>query len=361
MDADRILIVDDDPELLTLLRTGLSKSGYLVDVESTGDAGYERLKTGSYCACLLDIKLSGLNGLEVLTKARKDHDMLTPVIMMTGGTDAGIVVDLMRLGAEDYLQKPFRMEEVRQSVQRACSIRKIQVENLKQRRFLEHEFEKKTEHIRRSYYDVVQAFASSIELRDPNTGGHTRRVSELSVLFASGMGFQGEKLDEFRIGGLLHDIGKIGIRDSVLQKPGRLTEDEFEEMRRHPLIGEQIVTRIGTMRPMVPYILSHHERYDGKGYPHGLSGTSIPVEGRIVALADAFDAMVSDRVYRRRKRIEEAYDEVVANSGTQFDPDVVEVFRDLWDHSILQNVRTVGVMCPAERMRTDSEAIFAGG
>ncbi|MBI5649770.1 MAG: GAF domain-containing protein [Chloroflexi bacterium] len=178
--------------------------------------------------------------------------------------------------------------------------------------------------LKKSFTDTVRIIANAVEARDPYTAGHTNRVTHVALETAKELGWSREQIETLEVGALLHDVGKIGVRDLVLQKPGLLTEDEYAEMKRHPIVGAQMLEGVGALRPMLPYILYHQERYDGKGYPFGLAGKEIPTEGRLLAVVDTFDAMTSDRPYRKGLAIETAIAEIKRNRGTQFDPDVVD-------------------------------------
>ena len=177
-------------------------------------------------------------------------------------------------------------------------------------------------------------------MRDPWTGDHIKKVSEISYLIGKEMGFDQEKLEEIKIGGLLHDIGKIGIADNILIKAGKLTPEEYSEIKTHPVKGYEILKDIESVSQFIPYVLEHHEKFDGTGYPRNLKGEEIRVEGRILSLADALDAMTSDRVYKKRITIEQAYSEIMRCSGTQFDPKIVGVFKTLWDKNMIQGLIT---------------------
>jgi putative nucleotidyltransferase with HDIG domain len=178
--------------------------------------------------------------------------------------------------------------------------------------------------LRRSFADTVRVIANAVEARDVNTAGHTIRVTQIALEIARELGWSQEQLEILEIGALLHDIGKIGMPDGILHKPAYLTEEEYRQMKQHPIVGAQMLTGVDALRPMLPYILYHQERYDGKGYPFGLTGEEIPIEGRLLAVADTFDAMTSDRPYRNGLDIEAALAEIVEYSGTQFDPTVVD-------------------------------------
>lgn len=182
------------------------------------------------------------------------------------------------------------------------------------------------------------ALAKAIEKRDRYTAGHTDRVTEYAVLTAKQLNWSKERLTVLELAGHLHDVGKIGVPDAILNKPGKLTVEEFEMMKSHPEIGEQIIRGIDFLDSLVPYVLYHHERYDGKGYPKGLRGEAIPIEGRLLAVSDTFDAMTSSRPYRRELDPERAIDEIRRCSGTQFDPKIVEVFLEIWRAGLLDPI-----------------------
>jgi putative nucleotidyltransferase with HDIG domain len=203
----------------------------------------------------------------------------------------------------------------------------------------EYQSEKqRAEELNRVLMDSVGVLGNAIEARDAYTRGHTERVTRLALAIAMRLGWSDERLEQCRMGGLLHDVGKIGVPDAILQKPGRLTNEEYDIMKRHPRIGAQILAPITTLSFVVPYVLCHHERWDGKGYPDGLQGHAIPLEGRVLAIADAFDAMTSDRAYRKGMDRETAVAEVLKCSGSQFDPELVELFYDLYKEGVISEV-----------------------
>jgi putative nucleotidyltransferase with HDIG domain len=181
-------------------------------------------------------------------------------------------------------------------------------------------------HLKRAFTDTVRVIANAVEARDPYTAGHTERVTQIALETARELGWTREQQEILEFGGLLHDIGKVGVADAILRKPGRLTDDEYREMKQHPIIGARMLEGVGVLRPVLPYVLYHQERYDGKGYPFGLAGTEIPIEGRMLAVVDTFDAMTSNRPYRKALSVEESVAEIVRNRGTQFDPEVVDAF-----------------------------------
>lgn len=185
---------------------------------------------------------------------------------------------------------------------------------------------------------TVGALANSIEARDPYTRGHTDRVARVTLAMCTHLGWDEQQMQIAQMGSLLHDIGKIGVPDAILRKPGRLDAEEYAQMRRHPQIGVQVLQGIEALAPAIPFVIAHHERWDGTGYPEGLAGGSIPLEGRILAIADSFDAMTSLRAYRTPLSLEAAAEEIKACAGTQFDPKLVSVFLGLFEDGIIQQV-----------------------
>lgn len=183
------------------------------------------------------------------------------------------------------------------------------------------------EDLKKSYFDTIRAVANSVEARDAYTRGHSNRVAEISKIIAAEMGWGRRDLEMIDWGGVLHDLGKVGISDSILNKPGKLTDEEFAIMKSHPSIGAQIIGGIAFLEPLMPYIAQHHERYDGRGYPAGFKGEEIAIQGRLLAIADTYDAMTSDRPYRKGLAAQIAYDEILKCTGTQFDPVLVRAFE----------------------------------
>lgn len=178
--------------------------------------------------------------------------------------------------------------------------------------------------LKSSFTDTVRVIANAVEARDPYTSGHAERVTRVAINIARELGWAAQQIEMLEIGALLHDIGKIGVSDDILRKPAPLTHDEYAEMQKHPMLGAKMLEQVAILRPVLPYVLYHQERYDGAGYPFGLAGKQIPIEGRILAVVDTLDAMTSDRPYRRARTIEQAVEEIVRNRGTQFDPDIVD-------------------------------------
>jgi len=334
-----ILVVDDEPAIRELLFEGLKDQGYDCDVATNGREALDRLKRGQFSLVLSDIDMPAMDGVKLLQNVKEAHPDIE-VVMITGVVDVEVALRAMRMGANDYLTKPFNLEEVRLTVEKALEKRRLVIENREYQRDLEAKVAERTvelvlkrreiealyEKLQTSYETTLEALAAALDTRDTETQGHSMRVSEYTVVIARRMGVKDPELTDIRRGALLHDVGKIGIPDAVLRKPGKLAPEEWEEMKRHPEIGYRILSGIKFLEASLPLVISHQERFDGSGYPRGLRGEEIPLGARVFAVVDTLDAMTSDRPYRRALRYEDAREEIIRNSGVQFDPRVVEVF-----------------------------------
>lgn len=333
-----ILIADDDPNFRHLITHYLSKDGYSFQEVIDGQTAYDELCRDIYDVCILDINMPIKSGLNTLKKIKEQGTVSTYIIIMTGYDDNLTIINAMRMGADDYILKPFNLDELKLAITRGIKTRNIKLENIKYKNHLETEIQKQTAKLQKAYLDIVNAFANTIELRDPYTGGHSKRVSEIAYVIGEEINFNNLELERLKIGGLLHDIGKIGISDNILKKPAKLNAEEFNEIKRHPQQGYDIVKSITSIKEILPCIISHHEKYDGTGYPNGLKRTKIPIEGRILGVADAFEAMTSHRPYRRALAWKQAYNEIIKYSGSQFDPEIVKLFKKLWKKHKIQDI-----------------------
>ncbi len=293
----------------------------------SGIEGMELLaRLGSVPLVITDVHMPGMDGLEFLRELRLRHPD-TAVIMLTAVADVRDAVMCLQMGAMDYMAKPVVIDEVRARVSQALERRKLILENRFYQKHLESRVKQQAQRIKEMFLEGVQALAHALEAKDPYTRGHSKRVSMYAVKTAVRLGFTADPLEEIRLGGELHDIGKIDTPETILNKPGPLSPDEFERVTRHALLGERILAPFVRETPVVLRIVrSHHERMDGKGFPDGLAGDAIPFEARIVAVADAFDAITTSRAYRAPRNAEEAFEELKQCSGTHFDPAVVEAF-----------------------------------
>ena len=321
------LVVDDEPGVLRSLARMLQAQGFQCFEASTGLEALELLeRIGETPLIVSDMRMPELDGIGFLEAVRRRYPD-TSVIMLTGLSDTTTAVDCLHLGAADFLLKPISMNELQARVARALEKRALVLQNRYYQENLERRVHEQAQRIQELFLQGVQMLARALEAKDAYTRGHSIRVSRYAVATARRMGFQGALLDGIRLGGELHDIGKIGTRESVLHKPGSLTADEFRQISEHPVLGERMLSPLARESPDVLRIVrSHHERLDGRGFPDGLRGERIPVEARIVAVADAFDAMTTRRPYRESRPPEEAMAELRRVAGTQLDPEAVEAF-----------------------------------
>lgn len=335
-----ILIVDDEPEITEILSDLLSAEHDCTTAGSAEDA-LERLAEREFHLVISDITMPGMSGLEMLPCA-KSVSPNTVVVMISGMQTVESAIDALRLGGFDYLMKPFDLRQVEAVVKRALEHHDLIVAKQRYENHLEELVEQRTEELDRAlnsledaYRSTLKALTAALETRDSETHGHSERVVTYSLRLGREYGLNTEKMKALEFGSLLHDIGKIGVPDLILRKPAKLTEEEWVRMREHPLHGQQILRGIEFLEGPAKVVAQHHEKWDGSGYPLGLREEDIDVCARIFAVADAFDAITSDRVYRRGKSYQEAAQELDDWSGRQFDPTVVEAFhrvpKEDWD------------------------------
>jgi putative two-component system response regulator len=337
----RLLIVDDDPVIRKVLSIGLEKSGFEVHtVECGRDALAHIRRNRELPDCmLLDIRMPEMSGIDVLDLIKKDYPLIS-VVMLTAQTDLETAVDTMKRGAFDYIVKPIRKPQLVETIKKALQFKQIQLENerlvrenLEYQKSLELKVEERTRKLIEAYkklkesnLETVKILAETIEAKDPYTRGHCNRVRILSAELAAIIGIDRENIEVLEYGSLLHDIGKIGISETLLHKVEDLTHHERKIFQQHTIIGENILNTVEFFKPCLFIVRSHHERFDGTGYPDGKSGEEIEVSARIVAIADAFDAMTSTRPYRKALTTDVALNQLTIGSGTQFDPALIDTF-----------------------------------
>lgn len=324
-----ILLVDDEEMIRRLLSQKLSAEGYRCQQAANAEQALEKLKDDSIELVILDIRMPGKSGVELLPEIKAKYSD-TAVVMATAVDDANTAINCMKAGAYDYVTKPFNLEEVSFSVRRALEGRRLKLENRDYQQHLEQKVEEQSQKIRASFFNAVTALAYALEAKDVYTSGHSQRVTEISVAIAKELGLPKESIEKIRLAGLVHDIGKIGVRELVLNKPGSLSEEEYEHVRLHSETGEHILEPLVGDKEILKAVRHHHERYDGAGYPDGLKGERIPLLARIIAVADTFDAMTSERPYRKALTKEAACAEVERCRGTQFDPEAADAFLKVW-------------------------------
>lgn len=336
MVKEKILIVDDEEGIRELLSDFLKNEGFLCETARDGAEALAKFKNDGFDLVISDIRMPLMGGLELLRHI-KEVDELTAVIMITAVKDVNVAIEALTMGAYGYVIKPFKLQEVLINVERALEKRRITIENINYQKNLEAMVEKRThelklamQEISLTYEKTLEAFVYALDTRDIETGFHSQRVRIFTLELAKKYGISDEEeLLAIERGALIHDIGKIGVPDSILRKPSKLTPEEWEIMKKHPIFGYNIIKGIKKLQNPGKIVLFHHERYDGRGYPFGKKGKEIPIEARIFSLADALDAMTSDRPYRKAFSYEYAYDEILKCSGTQFDPDIVEIFKSI--------------------------------
>lgn len=323
----RCLIVDDDAQVRHVLARVIQTHGLsAVEASSGVDALAVLEREGDIPVCISDIYMPEMDGVTFLREAlRRYPDMA--VIMLTGVAEVNTAVECLKLGALDYISKPVMVEEVRARLDKALEKRDLILQN----RFYQQNLETRVRELDRSnkmsVINGVQMLVHALEAKDAYTSGHSSRVSRYAVKAAVLLGYTGDALEHIRLGGELHDIGKIGTREDILNKPGPLTPDEFQHVKEHAPLGEKILAPFLGASPIVLRIArSHHERMDGGGFPDALHGDQIPLEARIVAVVDAFDAITTNRAYRQPRTGEEAIQELRRCEGVQFDGAVIDAF-----------------------------------
>jgi response regulator RpfG family c-di-GMP phosphodiesterase len=318
------LIVDDEPRLRQVLVHLMRNDGFTCLEAGNGEEALAQLEQQTVTLVMSDLRMPRMDGLELLRRVRGRWPD-TAVVMITAVADVEVAVSCLAIGAMDYLTKPFHLEEVRARVAQALEKRRLVVENRGYQETLEEKVAVQARRLEELFLASIQSLAEALEVKDPYTRGHSVRVSHYSVMIARELGLDGELLRQVELGGHVHDIGKIGVREDVLNKPGKLTDAEYEHIMTHPVVGWRILAPLLGDTPVALNIVrSHHERFDGRGVPDRLAGEQIPFEARIAAVADSFDAMTSDRPYRPDgMSIEASIAELLRCSGSQFDPKIV--------------------------------------
>ena len=321
----KIIAVDDEIGIIDSLSVFLKRTDYeFVGITDPVEA-IETIKREHFDLMLLDFMMTPLHGDEVVEEIRKFNKELY-ILLLTGHKDLAPPLEtIKRLDIQGYCEKSDKFDQLLLLIESGIKSIK-QMQEIKR---INDELEETNEKLEQAYLESVQTLRYTVEAKDTYTRGHSDRVSEYSVLIGTKLGLPEEQLKILRIGGLFHDIGKIGIPDSILQKNAKLTDDEYSEIKNHPSIGAHILGAASIFKDIIPIVKHHHERYDGKGYPSGLAGENIPYLARITAVADTFDAMTSKRSYRDALDLQYVKDEFERCKGTQFDPQIAEVFINI--------------------------------
>jgi len=342
---DRILVVDDEEAIREIVVQMLSAAGYACKQAGSGLEALAVLTSGEEFELMLsDLMMADLDGIGLLERTKEKYPDM-PVVMVTAVHDISVALAAIRNGAYDYLLKPFEREQLLNTVSRALENRRLKVENRTYQTNLESLVEARTNQLQtamgnleRSYDITLQVLGEALDYKDRETEGHSRRVTAYTMAIASRMGVPRDEIEVIARGAFLHDIGKMAIPDSILNKPGALTPEEVTVMREHCYLGYKLVQKIPVLQEAAEIVYSHQERFDGTGYPRGLKGEETPLGARIFSVADTLDAIMSDRPYRPAQSLQAARAEIKRCSGTQFDPEVVAAFLEMPD-SIWEDLR----------------------
>ncbi|MBK8821495.1 MAG: response regulator [Anaerolineales bacterium] len=318
-----ILIVDDDPAGRQTLESILDEQGYQLEFAENGAQALQMIRQILPDVILLDVMMPGMDGFEVCRQVRSDPAIAEiPIIMLTALDDRRSFLNGLESGADDYLTKPYDRHELRArllGITRLNRYRKLQDDrtNIEQAHL----------QLLSAYDATIEGWSRAMDLRDKETEGHTQRVTQLSEQLAKIAGIRQDELIQIRRGSLLHDIGKLGVPDSILLTPNKLTDEEWEVMRKHPQYAYEMILPIEYLRPALDIPYCHHEKWDGTGYPRGLKGEEIPLSARIFAIVDVWDALTSDRPYRAAWDKQKTLQYINEQSGKHFDPHIVELFN----------------------------------
>lgn len=342
-----ILVVDDEALVRSMIGTTLERQGYQVHLAASSSEAFGLIERNPYDLVLTDIVMQDGNGFTLLERVQAQQPQL-PVVMVSAVHDISVAIDAMRRGAYDYLLKPFEREHLLSTVHRALTHRQALRENHNYQENLEQVVRARTELLRQAMedlehsYDItLEALGDALDLKDSETQGHSKRVTAYTIALARAMGVGPAEIKVIARGAFLHDIGKMAIPDEILRKPGKLSPEEQSIMREHCARGYNMLRKIPFLSEAAEIVFTHQEHHNGSGYPSGLRSNEIPLGARIFAVADALDAITSDRPYRKARTFDEARAEILRCSGTQFDPAIVEVFlkipNELW-HELREEI-----------------------
>jgi putative two-component system response regulator len=323
MMSEIILIAEDNEVLRAALKEMLSMAGYTMCVAANGVEALQQMKMLTPHLIISDISMPEMDGYDFFKAVREQSEWLSiPFIFLSARGTKQDILSGKDLGAEDYLVKPVHRDElltaVRSKLDRSNQLRIVR--------------------LREAYESSLTVLANAIEVRDSYTRGHVERVRDYALMLARQLGWTGQALDDLRYGAILHDIGKIHIRESILHKSDPLSTDEWEEIKTHPAIGAEMIRGVPYLAEAVPIVYYHHEHWDGSGYPEQLTGEDVPIAARIVVVADAFDAMTTKRAYQTSRTLAQALNEIVNESGKKYDPTIVAVLQDAWDMGVVAEI-----------------------
>lgn len=325
-----VLVVDDEEPIRGALRKFLTQQQFDVYTAGSADEALQQLRLHKISLMLSDIRMPGTSGVDLVPQALEIEPDLA-ILMLTAVNDATSAALCMQRGAMDYLTKPIELADLGRAVQRAIKRRETLLENRHLNQWLKDEVTTRTAELQRQQHRMeristatLEALVNALEAKDPYLRGHSARVADLSANIATELGLTEEDVDRVRMAGRLHDLGKIGTRDVVVNKEGPLTPEEFEHVKQHVVIGAQILAPLAHLRDVVAMVKSHHERFDGTGYPDGLRAEEIPLGGRVIAAAEIYDALTTSRPYQEKLTPEQAVERMADLSGTVLDAKVHE-------------------------------------
>lgn len=330
----RIFLIDDSRSMIAAMQVALASiEGVEVTPFLDPREALQQLVLAQPDLILVDYSMPGMSGIDVIREVRATPETASvPVIMVTSNTEAGLKMAAMEAGATEFLNKPFDKSELKIRVTNLLSIRAEQLKLALQAEELQRKFDEAMARVERREEEIIWRLSRAIGCRDGETGNHLDRVALVARMIAEELGFDEKQSRQIFIASPLHDVGKLAVKDAILLKPGRLTVDEFQEMQKHTEFGQEILrnSTCELIQTAERIAASHHEKWDGSGYPRGLKATSIPIEARIVAVADVFDALCSERPYKKAWPLNTALQEIMANSGKHFDPSCVAAFVRRW-------------------------------
>lgn len=325
----RIIVVDDEQGIVDSLSIFLKRSGYDFTGLTNPLEAIERVRNEHFDMMILDFMMDPIHGDEVVEEIRKFNKDLY-ILLLTGHKDLAPPLEtIKRLEIQGYCEKSDKFDQLLLLIESGIK----SIEQMNTIKTINEQLHDKNEELERAYLDTIGILRQTVEAKDPYTRGHSDRVSEYSVLIGKKLGLDEKTLHILKIGGLFHDIGKIGIPDSILLKESKLSDEEYSQIKNHPMIGVHMLGDAAIFTDILPIVKHHHERYDGRGYPSQLVGEDIPYVARIAAVADTFDAMTSKRSYRDSLPIDVVRAEIERCSGTQFDPNIAKVFLDIMDNN----------------------------
>jgi putative two-component system response regulator len=333
--SKRLLVVDDEPSVTDALARFLRSRGYDVETASSGEDALTALDGGRFVAMLCDVRMHGMSGVETVPRAlRVDPDLA--ILMLTGVNDAPTATSTLSTGALDYLLKPVELPDLHQAIERALHRRGLEIDRRAIERVIREEVIARTEELelekqalRTQSISTVEALINAMEAKDVYLRGHSQRVAELSASIAAELGLDEDTVEHVRMAARVHDVGKIGIRESVLNKPGPLTKEEYDHVKEHVRLGMAILEPLKHLGPALPFVQDHHEHWDGRGYPNGKAAADIAIGGRILAAADAFDALTSKRAYRDPITPKQTVEYLALHGSGLMDPEVYQALANV--------------------------------